>query len=735
MDGVMLPFLPASLWLFAVALAILILLIFLGFFAYVKKKMTAIAKNAATIAELSIKKDQAELLARKQQLEADVGALREWTKNQEGEIERIKSERVQQERDRAELESIKEKIVRREADLREMRKDAGELENNRHMATERVEELKGLLEEIEKKVVGLKETCDKLENGKKELLATLVSKKVELDKLEGEIDDSKRLLQETAKAEIKHDELLRVNGNLEIEIGQKIQKIKELNVDIDKVQENYDKIKEERNDLEKEISGLNIKKSGIMESINDLLKEKDQLSSRNTELKVKKIHLEQRVVDLNNQKDNLEGKTKELIQIAEQAQKDATALEVRVDSLNRHVTSLQNDKTSLDAQIQSLKTEEGRLDKKITELEEKEKDRSGKAGTLKKDLKEIQGQIFLESGKLSKLNDDLVILRNERSELEARLGYLKGEIRKSKKNDTEGTDPYGELLKNRPPCLNPELLPGNPFPYEEEQALAEIYSRLENAGYDFHERVIKAFHTSLKCHEINPLTVLAGVSGTGKTLLPRAYARIMGMYSLVIPVQPRWDSPQDMFGFYNYYEKRYRATELASALIRMDPFITVPRLNEAQKQENRMLLVLLDEMNLARTEYYFSEFLSKLELKRDAGSLTDAKNRRDAVINLDTGPGGESFSFLVGKNVLFTGTMNEDESTQTLSDKVLDRANVLRFGRPSEWDIEDMENSNSEKALPDPLGFLSKEHWVGWQDMEIRTTHWTSTVLDWINEL
>src|SRR5262249_42718710 len=104
-----------------------------------------------------------------------------------------------------------------------------------------------------------------------------------------------------------------------------------------------------------------------------------------------------------------------------------------------------------------------------------------------------------------------------------------------------------------------------------------------------------------------------------------------------------------------------------------------------QKRDERMLLVLLDEMNLARIEYYFSEFLSKLEVRQSVGNPDDPAQRAPAEIEFEIGPRDTetaSFRLWVGGNVLFVGTMNEDESTQTLSDKVLDRANVLRFGRP-----------------------------------------------------
>ena len=103
-------------------------------------------------------------------------------------------------------------------------------------------------------------------------------------------------------------------------------------------------------------------------------------------------------------------------------------------------------------------------------------------------------------------------------------------------------------------------------------------------------------------------------------------------------------------------------------------------LYQHERQSNlkgRMVLVMLDEMNLARVEYYFSDFLSKLETRRndetylelDAGSLSLTEDQKKVRI-------AEEF--------LFIGTMNEDETTQTLSDKVLDRANVLTFGRPPE---------------------------------------------------
>ena len=171
------------------------------------------------------------------------------------------------------------------------------------------------------------------------------------------------------------------------------------------------------------------------------------------------------------------------------------------------------------------------------------------------------------------------------------------------------------------------------FPKQKHKTLREVdeihqleaaQNYMEQHGLMFSDRMLKAFHTSLKVSDISPLVVLAGISGTGKSELPRRYAEAMNIHFLNMAVQPRWDSPQDMFGFFNYLEGRFRSTPLGRALIQMDPYHNKPDRgwNEpkdwAKKNSlaDQMLLVLLDEMNLARIEYYFSEFLSRLETRR-----------------------------------------------------------------------------------------------------------------------
>jgi hypothetical protein len=231
-------------------------------------------------------------------------------------------------------------------------------------------------------------------------------------------------------------------------------------------------------------------------------------------------------------------------------------------------------------------------------------------------------------------------------------------------------------------------------PRSEALWLDDVHGRMQEAGFEFPPRLLAAFHTSLKVATWAPLTVLAGVSGTGKSELPRLYSAFGGLRFLPVPVQPQWDGPSDLLGFFNYVEGRYKAT----------PFIRA--LTQSQRRRDQggfadgVLLVLLDEMNLAKVELYFSEFLSRLELRRGLKTMT---------VDLDVGAGEKVEQIVLGSNVLFAGTMNEDESTHTLSDKVLDRGNVVAFPRPRHL------RSRSLREIKPVEQWLSMETWQGWQ--------------------
>lgn len=193
-------------------------------------------------------------------------------------------------------------------------------------------------------------------------------------------------------------------------------------------------------------------------------------------------------------------------------------------------------------------------------------------------------------------------------------------------------------------------------------------------------------------------------------------------------VQPRWDSSQDLFGFYNYAQFRYKATELSRLLWQYDVYNNDQCLFKDEKEKLPMNIILLDEMNLARVEYYFSDMLSKLEIRRTVN--VDSKDDRYlSEIEIECGAGTQSRRLFVGNNTLFVGTMNEDETTQALSDKIMDRANVLRFGRPKSLQAEGNPIKFGEKCEDRAPTTIRK-----WEELQRIPSKLESGIVDKLNK-
>lgn len=228
--------------------------------------------------------------------------------------------------------------------------------------------------------------------------------------------------------------------------------------------------------------------------------------------------------------------------------------------------------------------------------------------------------------------------------------------------------------------------------------LESIDDRCIDYGFKFHPRILRAFHTALKTAEWAPLTILAGVSGTGKSKLPELYAHFGGMPFLQVPVQPNWDSQESMLGFYNSIDDRFDAQPLLRFLAQ-----TQKKAEDGYPGAlDAVCMVLLDEMNLAHAELYFASFLSKLEQRRGR------KGANVPALEVKLGTGFEH-PLALGRNVLWTGTMNQDETTKSLSDKVLDRSIVIHFPRPTS-----LERRKELKPLPEAEELLPRKTWEGW---------------------
>ncbi len=228
---------------------------------------------------------------------------------------------------------------------------------------------------------------------------------------------------------------------------------------------------------------------------------------------------------------------------------------------------------------------------------------------------------------------------------------------------------------------------------DETQWLSRVKEGIRGVGFEFPERLINAYHTSLKIAEYAPMVVLAGPSGTGKSALGQLYAHFGGLYWQSVQVKPDWDSPQALFGYFHPIDNKFNATTLARAMY---------QLNNNDDLKNMMLLVLLDEMNLAHVEQYFADPLSLMEERRlKAG---------DVFVELDMGAGVKKGKLVLSENILWTGTINVDESTLALSDKVIDRANWIYF--PSPETFVDSPVRAVAGQMEHAMSFLTWSQWV-----------------------
>ncbi len=367
--------------------------------------------------------------------------------------------------------------------------------------------------------------------------------------------------------------------------------------------------------------------------------------------------------------------------LLQSAQNQLTEAKSELHRLTDENTKRQAELQKLIKEVSQSELDLASIKHKVSDEGERLKSLNNKKQELENELAQLRARNEEEKRGVKKEIDDLkaeiAALTKERNTVKSKVSELTYELSSHVSRDQMTLKKWEDL--DRPvKTINITTT----TKYDEQNWLSEFEDNLATTGFRFDTRLIKAFHTSLKVADCSPMVVLSGISGTGKSLLPELYAHAVGMNFLQVPVQPRWDSPQDMLGFYNYMEHRYKATELSRLLWQSDRFN-----NPAQAKNNpAMNLILLDEMNLARVEYYFSDMLSKLEVRRGIDPTNEAK-RRAAEIVLESGATSESKDvrrIFVGSNNLFIGTMNEDESTQSLSDKVKDRANVLRFGRPKE---------------------------------------------------
>jgi len=496
-----------------------------------------------------------------------------------------------------------------------------------------------------------------------------------------------------------------VMGLVTVGKARKVVKTKE---DHDDLLRKNSALSTQRDSLDAEIKALRDQREE-MKQANKFLEMNPHLVAENEKLEKSIADKELKLEQLNADMKSTQDKKKEL----EKAEED-------LRKVSRDIADLERDKATVTAERDAVQKELAELKHKLEELKKtcegavEDVDKlKREADKLRRDVDDMKRERDAAQKWLDENKDKI---RN-REDLDRQIADKRDEIKRLDEKIKEGTKSVADTMDRIDKGLdrlNKMNLSGvqtlrqgafaslkegvfsitgksAPSNEGEQDALATVADHIEKSKFVVPERLLNAFHTSLKTSDMSSLTVMAGVSGTGKSAIPKLYSEAMGIHFQPLAVEPRWDSPKDLLGFFNYVTNRYEPTTLARALFQFQGLNGQEFLPDCDMQEY-MLMPMLDEMNLARIEYYFSEFLSKLEMRRLVAPLT---RENLGVVALEIFQGFNGFAedgkrpivedpirLFANQNTLFVGTMNEDETTQSLSDKVIDRANVLYFGRP-----------------------------------------------------
>ena len=202
--------------------------------------------------------------------------------------------------------------------------------------------------------------------------------------------------------------------------------------------------------------------------------------------------------------------------------------------------------------------------------------------------------------------------------------------------------------------------------YEDQITMEELCERFRNfsasrLGLYYDIRDIRRFIAGLT---VSHIIIMQGMSGTGKTSLAYAFGEFLSNHSVIVPIQPMWKERTDLVGYYNEFTKKFNETTL------------LHKMYEANYSKS-LYVTVLDEMNIARVEYYFAEFLSLLELPKPESRYIDVvsdKWENDPKL-LRKG------QLRLPDNMWFIGTANNDDSTFAISDKVYDRAMIMNLDK------------------------------------------------------
>ena len=416
------------------------------------------------------------------------------------------------------------------------------------------------------------------------------------------------------------------------------------------------------------------------------------------------------------------------------------------------------------AELQA-KVEES-LTAKRAELRDVEEQLKGRQYTLDKEVAQRRAHLEMElatertiaSAKISAERQQFILdkeeFENQKQELRRQQGLLQQNLEKVTKDLREAGDEVVNRFLTIAPLIKAfELLPQNPnvelphtplnselidveaaleippfvtgmtvdeSPLKEEEFFRRFLTVVDKSGFSFRPLDLQRFHLSVKCGE---LTVLGGPSGTGKSSLPALYTQaLLGEEAtrtkrecLMVNINPSWMDTRDLLGHMNTLDGKFYPAE--SGLFQH--LIYAQKEYEIRGSFTGLYFTCLDEMNLSQVEHYFSDLMMVLERSGSA--------RKIRCFSSNLGRNHCQFRewglLTLSPAIRFVGTVNFDETTRLLSDRLLDRVNLIRLtsgglplaGRPGPAfatiggrmvTLGDIEGWCTDGALPTHLGLL-----------------------------
>lgn len=420
-------------------------------------------------------------------------------------------------------------------------------------------------------------------------------------------------------------------------------------------------------------------------------------------------------------------------EIERKNQKNPFLLQTKIESIEESIQL---------SEIQSKILEENKL---LFDIQEKA---TGIIKQYDQTIDEKENFLSNLNTQLSEIKTQLSEYSNTKSQMEDTLNFLRQKIDVCKNleflSEQDGNR-YLDVLKTAPFEVGENYL-------DFERDLSANYPRLvthiQNYLYYKKNLIYTEFQIKnfLSLLMTNDLIILSGLSGSGKTQIVKSFAEVLGGVAKIIPVKPNWTSSDDLLGYYNPIQSSFLPTPFTEAIA------------EAIQNPNRIYLICLDEMNLARAEYYFADFLSKMEEKSKQPEIDlYAKHQEELFISefktlltliesstgekmvsswqefLETDSIRKRFFELLGNteketllqihskmrrrlldilkfpasikipnNIRFVGAINVDETTHYFSPKILDRVHIVKFENPLliEDEVKNyMENSHYETEL------------------------------------